>query len=43
MMSQRLNSVMLLHVHNELTDTMDMKVIVNDFVKSSSSNYKDIF
>jgi len=35
MMSQRLNSVMLLHVHNKLTDTVDMKVIVNDFVKSS--------
>jgi len=42
MTSQRLNSVMLLHVHRELADTLDMNILVNDFV-TGSSNRKEIF
>jgi len=33
---------MLLHVHHELADTMDMNMLVNDFV-TGSSNRKEIF
>ena len=42
MTSQRLNSVMLLHVHRELADALDMNILVNDFV-TGSSNRKEIF
>ena len=42
MTSQRLNSVMLLHVHRELVDALDMNAVVNDFV-AGSSNRKEIF
>ena len=34
--------VMLLHVHRELADTLDMNILVNDFV-TGSSNRKEIF
>ena len=39
---QRLNSIMLLHVHRKLADTLDINILVNDFV-TGSSNRKEIF
>ena len=35
MMQERLNSVMVLHVHKELTDGLDLKSICKEFVSES--------
>ena len=32
MLQERLNAVMVLHVHKQLTDDLDLKVISNNFV-----------
>jgi len=42
MTSQRLHLVMLLHIHRELVDNLDMNALVNDFF-AGSSNRKEIF
>ena len=31
---QRLNDLLLLHVHKEITDSLDLKEVVNNFVNS---------
>ncbi len=32
---QRLNNLMVLHVHKELTDALNLEEVVNDFVADS--------
>ncbi len=34
MTQERLNYLMLLHVHKERTDSLDLKLLVNDFICS---------
>jgi hypothetical protein len=34
-MTQRLNYLMLLHVHKDKTDALDLKVLLNEFVECS--------
>ena len=35
MLQERLNHLMLLHVHKKRTDTLDAKTGLNDFIKNS--------
>ena len=35
MSQERLNYLMLLHVHRERTDELDIKTILNDFIMNS--------
>jgi len=37
-----LNTIMLLHVHREIADTLDINILVNDFV-TGSNNRKEIY
>ena len=40
MKQERLNHLMLLHVHKELTDTLNLADVVNDFVSSSENRLR---
>ena len=40
--SQRLNSVVVMNVHRELTDALDITAVADDFVRGNSAR-KDIF
>ena len=42
MTSQRLNSVVVMNVHRELTDALDITAVADDFVRGNSAR-KDIF
>ncbi len=35
MLQERLNSLMVIHVHKELTDNLNMKDVANEFVQIS--------
>lgn len=35
MSQQRMNNLMLLHVHKDITDGLDLKSVANDFVADS--------
>ena len=40
MSQQRLNNLMLLHVHRDLTDTLDLSAVANDFIGDSEHRLK---
>ena len=40
MSQQRLNNLMLLHVHRDLTDTLDLSAVANDFIGDTEHRLK---
>ena len=40
MSQQRLNSLLVLHVHKDIIDTVNLKSIANDFIKDSEHRHK---
>jgi len=39
MAQERLNHLMILHVHKERTDNLDLKSVLNDFVNIETNNH----
>ncbi len=39
MSQERLNNLMILHVHKDKTDILDMKYLLNEFVDSDHRSY----
>ena len=42
MSQERLNNLMILHVHNELTDTLDLVHVANEFVRTKESRVRSV-
>lgn len=40
MSQQRMNNLMLLHVHKDVVDSLDLKSVANDFVMDSEHRQK---
>lgn len=40
MSQQRMNNLMLLHVHKDIVDSLDLKCVANDFVADSKHRLK---
>ena len=40
MSQQRMNNLMLLHVHKDITDSLDLKAVANEFVADSEHRLK---
>ena len=40
MSQERLNNLMILHVHKDVTDTLDLKLIADEFIDDSEHRLK---